>query len=164
MNALIILGLITGLTTMFLIVIRTSASVVFLVLCAGIVLRMFVIGDLTLVMKSTVPNQGMLAEEALNISLVVLPAFIAAILLRKSSKGSKAMLNVLPAIAVGLLTALSVVPLFAGSTKSNITSTQMWATLENMQGFIVAFGLFVSMLFLKSTHKQPHPTHKKKHK
>ncbi len=164
MMPLIIIGLIVGLTTLLLFLIRTNSATVFLTLCSGIVLLKFVGEDANLVLNSTFPHQGGVLTSALNITLVVLPALIATFLLRKRSTGPKVVLNLLPSVLVGLLVALSVIPLISVTTRDNIMHTQAWTFLDAMQGFIVSSGVFVSLLFMKSTHKKPETGKKKGHK
>ena len=152
------------LTTLFLFFIRTNSATVFLMLCSGIVLLRFINEDAKLILNSTLPNQSGVFESVLNIMIVVLPALIAAVLLRKRSVGPKAILNLLPSFVAGLVVALAVVPLVSATTRDNIMRTQMWSLMDNMQGFIILVGIFVSLLFMKSTHKKPDTGKKKSHK
>jgi hypothetical protein len=155
MLPLIILGLL-------LFLLRSSGAVVFLALCAGIVLLKYVGADSSVLLSSFWPRSSVVSQEALNIILVLLPVASTTILLRKSVSGTKIFLNLLPAISVGCLVALSVVPLLSPITSRNVMHTWGWSGLIQFQDFIVGTGVLVSLLLMKSSHKKA-TGHKKSH-
>jgi len=164
MLTFIAFGAIIVVPILLLFFLRSNAAVVFLSLCAGTVLLKYVGDDAYLVVSSVVTNGSVVVSEAVNIALVVLPALVATIMLRKSVAGPKVVLNLLPAILVGLLVALSVVPLISVVSRSNITNTQVWTTLAQFQGLIVAVGVVMSLILLKGSGKKHGDKHGKGHK
>jgi uncharacterized membrane protein len=159
----IILGAIAGLPILLILVLRASAAVVFLALCAVTDLLKFIGKDATTVLTSIWPHSNIIAQQSLNVSLLSVPPLVAIIRLRKTVSGSKMVLNIAPAVAVGLLAAISIVPLLSSGLRVNILHTPVWKLGEQMQGFIVGVGVLVSLLLLKG-HRKKEAGHSKGHK
>jgi hypothetical protein len=106
---------------------------------------------------------NIIAQQSLNVSLLSVPPLVAIIRLRKTVSGSKMVLNIAPAVAVGLLAAISIVPLLSSGLRVNILHTPVWKLGEQMQGFIVGVGVLVSLLLLKG-HRKKEAGHSKGHK
>ncbi len=148
MNPLILASAIVAVPIIALTVLRINAAIVFLSLCLGEVLVMFVTKDAT----STVgilnshgsADQGMVA-----LGLLVVPAILTAFCMIGTIKGKMTLaLNILPAVAVGALTLLLAKPLFSAGLQSGIESTVVWEQLQGLQTIIVSASALVSLFFL----------------
>lgn len=154
MIPLIILGLLVGLPTLLVFILRSNAAVVFLAVCGGSILLKYVGGDASLVLSSFVPHMNIVEQDALKLTLLLLPAILTMLLLRRSLSGAKAFLNLLPAAATGALIALSVVPILSPSTSSTIMATNAWALLTRAQDLIIGAGVLLSLLLIWLSHKK----------
>jgi ABC-type phosphate transport system permease subunit len=74
-----------------------------------------------------------------------------------SSKGMiKTVLNIIPALAVGLVGALMIEPLLSKSYQKTLTHASLWHQLIHVQGLIVAIGAITSLLiFILERHGSP---------
>lgn len=159
---LAILGLLVGLPLILSFILRVNAGILFLSLCAGSVLSEFVSDDAIQIVDSFFPRTNPdITASVTRLVLLLLPAVLTIVFMRRSMAGSKTLINILPAAASGLLTALLVVPLLPPGTRYSITGTEAWDTLKNFQSLIIGAGATVSLLVLWGSK----PKHdKKKHK
>lgn len=164
MMPLIILSLLIGLPALGVFVMRSNAAIVFLALCAGNVLLKYLGEDALLLLHSFVPHGSVVYDEVLSIALLLLPAFLTAIFLRKSLSGPKALINLIPALASGCLVAFSVVPLLSEITRNNIMDTHLWSVLTQFQDLIIGVGILTSLFLLWASSKKPKEHKKKGHK
>ena len=133
---------------LLVLLLRASATLVFLSLCLGSVVTQFLAKDIKWFADAFLPWQAGMSANALHIGLLLAPPLLTAILMLQSVKGAKAWLNVLPALAVGGLTPLLVVPLlYSGSTHA-IMSLPLWQGLSKVQDLVVGIGALISLLFL----------------
>jgi len=146
---------------LLLIVLRTNAAMVFLSLCAGALLVRFAGGDASLV-GSAVGNNSAAMSQYFQLALLLLPVVLSALFLRKSMTGPKTVLNILPAISVGLVGVLLAVPLLPGGVQHTIMGLNGWSLLEKSKEVVVLAGTFVSLVVLWMTGR-PHHKDKKKH-
>lgn len=162
MLPLIILGLLIGLPVILIFLLRSNASVVFLALCAGVVLTKYIGSDASLVLSMALPKAGLVGQQVLNASLVLLPPLATLISLRKKASGMKLILNIIPALAVGGLVALSITPYISPITRDKVMATNTWHVLELTQGMVVGLGILSSLILLKpSRKKEAHKKHGK---
>jgi hypothetical protein len=164
MSPMIIIAILIGLPLLLSFAFRVNAGVIFLALCAGSVLSQFVADDTNQLASSFFArtNQNIVTS-AVQITLLLLPAVLTMLFMRNSMKGTKILMNLIPAAAAGLLTALLVVPLLPPGTRYAVTGSEVWSTLQNFQSVIIGAGVFVSLLMLWSS-KPKHDKHKKHHK
>lgn len=151
-----------GIPVLLLLWLRTNAAIVFLSLCAGSVLVKFVGDDASLV-GAALGNNNQIVSQYAQLALLLIPVVLTALILRKSVTGPKGILNVLPAIGVGLVGVLLVVPLLPGGVQSSITATNGWKVLEHNRSIVVGASVFVSLLALWVSHRRGHHDKKKKH-
>lgn len=154
MLPLIILGILIGLPILLVLLLRSNASVVFLALCGGIVLAKYIGSDASLLLSMALPGAGLVGQQVLNATLILLPPLAAAISLRKKAAGIKLILNIIPALAVGGLVALSTVPYISPITRENVMDTNTWHILDLAQGMIVGVGVLSSLILLKPSRKK----------
>lgn len=143
-----------------LIVLRTNAAIVFLSLCAGALLVRYVGNEASLV-GSAVGNNSFEVSQYAQIVLLLLPVVLSTFFLMKSMKGPKGLLNILPAIGVGLVGVLLVVPLLPSGVGSAITDSDGWTIMQDNQQLIVAVSVVVSLVALWMS--RPGTGGKKKH-
>jgi hypothetical protein len=165
MNPLILAIAIIAIPVVALTVLRINAAIVFLSLCLGEVLVMFVSKDAT----STVGilnSTGHADLGMVSFGLLVVPAILTAFCMIGTIKGKLTqVLNVLPAIAVGVLTLLLAKPLFSGAMQSGIESTVIWEQVQGLQTIVVSASALISLFFLwiqrpKSKSKEEGKKHK----
>jgi hypothetical protein len=168
-SAVIILGAIVLVPVIILMVLRINAALVFLSLCLGDVLIQFVAGDGTSLSKlfpashqAHLPANG---SPTLKLILLLLPVILTAIFMIKTVKGTRLLLNFLPALGVGLLGALLVVPLLSVGLSHNIIDSSVWAHAKRAQEAIVggSAAVCLAMLWLHRPKAAGHEKHGKHH-
>ena len=137
-----------GVPVVLVLLLRASATLVFLSLCLGAVVTQFLASDIKWFASAFLPSQYGVSANVLRVGLLLAPALLTAILMLQSMKGMKAWLNILPALAVGGLTPLLVVPLLPTSGQHAITALSLWQQLARAQSLIVGVGALVSLFFL----------------
>lgn len=158
----IILGAAVALVAIALLLLRTNAGVVFFSLCAGSVLANQLGGEASL-LSSTVIKNGEINHGVVYIGMIVLPALLSAIFMRGSVKSSKFIFNLVPAVAVGALMALLVVPLLPADLRGLLSNNVTWDILQQYQPVILVGGIISSVLLLALTAHRPKKDKKKKH-
>ncbi|MGZ6005118.1 MAG: hypothetical protein ACXWLH_03115 [Candidatus Saccharimonadales bacterium] len=162
MMPLVVIGILIGLPLILSFVLRVNAGILFLALCAGSVVSQFVSSDAVQLVNSFFPRSGDMTASVTQLVFLLLPAALTILFMRRSITGAKSMVNLLPAAASGLLTALLAVPLLPAGTRYGITGSQAWSVLQQFQSLIIGAGAFVSLLVLWGT--KPKHDKKKKHK
>lgn len=165
----IILGAIILVPLVLLMVLRINAALVFLSLCLGNVLVRFVGPDaqsfLTLFSART-SQEVTASDQTIKLVLLLLPAVLTAVFMIKTvRKGGKLVLNALPAIGVGFLGGLLVVPLLPAGLSHNIINSPFWSQAVRAQSLIVGISGLVCLLVLwlqrpKSGGEDKHSKHK----
>lgn len=149
-------------------VLRINAALVFLSLCLGAVLVQFVAGDTNsfLAMFSsshTAQSVAASGNSAVKLGLLLLPVILTAIFMIHTVKGSRLVLNILPAAGVGLLGGLLVVPLLSAGLSHNIVNSSLWGQAQRAQDLIVGLSavvcLFVLWLQRPKTGEDKHGKH-----
>jgi hypothetical protein len=150
---------------------RVNATLVFLSLCLGNVLVQFVAKDtvdfLTL-HASQIPQQASTASNNdIKLVLLLLPVVLTFVFMIRTVRGQlKLILNVLPALGVGLLGALLVVPLLPTGLSHSVISSSLWAKATNVQDLIVGASALICLLVLwmqrpkTGGHEDKHAKHK----
>jgi hypothetical protein len=151
-------------------VLRINAALVFLSLCLGNVLVQFVAEDANSFMSVLQSYQpGQIPDAGSNITklvLLLLPVVLTAIFMIKTVKGSKLVVNVLPAVGVGLLGSLLVVPLLSEGLSFDIMSTTLWVEASKAQNLIVGSSSLICLfvLWLQRPKTGGNDKHAKHHK
>lgn len=160
-------GLIVLAPVVVLMLLRINAALVFLSLCLGDVLLQFVAKDTTSIQDFVLSHSSVdTTENNIKILLLVTPAVLTAIFMIRTIHGNgRLALNLLPAIGVGLLGALLLVPLLPPGLAHSITDSQLWDKAINVQDIIVGASAVVCLIFLwMQRPKKPISKHdKKKH-
>jgi hypothetical protein len=96
------------------------------------------------------------------IFLLLVPVVLTTIFMIKTVKGtSRLLLNALPAVGVGLLGALLIVPLLPPGTAFNIIDSSLWDQVQRAQGVIVGASAVVCLIVLWL--QRPKTGHHRKH-
>lgn len=170
MSPIVILALIMLAPVVLLMVFRINAVLVFLSLCLGNVLVQFVAPDTRSMITLFAANNSRLvnaSNNSISIALLLLPAVLTILFMFHSVRGhSKLLLNVLPAIGVGLLMALLLVPLLSPGLRYAIVGTPLWQQVQRSQVLIVGTSSLICLLVLwlqrpKRHHEEKHSKHHK---
>ena len=167
-SATIPLACIVALPIAIIIILRINATLVFLSLCLGAVLAQFVSTDSsTLTNFITTSNISYTLRPTYNtwrLVLLLLPVITTMFIMIKTVRGnSKMVFNVLPAIGVGFVGALLVVPLLPKSAAHEIISSPLWKQMSKAQAIIVGVSAIIclSMIFMMrpKNHDGKHSKH-----
>lgn len=149
---------------------RINAAIVFLSLCLGDVLVQFVAPDANqflALFSAHVPSGLDHGNNAVRIILLVLPVVLTAIFMIRTIHGyGRQLLNLLPAVGVGLLGGLLITPLLPSGLSHNILDSSIWSQIKRTEDLIVGASALVCLLVLwlqrpKSGHKkEKHSKHK----
>jgi hypothetical protein len=149
MNALIILGLIAGLPVVLLMVLRINATLVFLSLCLGNLLVQFLGNDAQSLLNLAAKRGHSTSMQVIELILLITPVVLTMVFMVKSVKGrTKLAWNLLPALAVGVVGALIVVPLLPSGMQHEILASKYWIQLIKVQSLVVAIATLICLLFL----------------
>ena len=152
MNSSLILGAIVVVPILLLLLLRINAALVFLSLCLGDVLVQFVAPDadsLFGLFSSQNFNLHSTGSNTIRLVLIAVPAILTSLFMIRTVKGHfKLAINVLPAIGVGLLSALLVVPLLSKGLQQNIITSSFWNQALKSQDIIVGSSAMVCMFVL----------------
>lgn len=147
---------------------RINAALVFMSLCLGNVLVQFVASDANSFFDlfALKANQEPVnpSGNTVKIILLLFPAVLTSIFMIRTVNGkSKLALNLLPAIGVGLLGALLIVPLLPAGLSHSIMASNLWVQAEKAQVLIVGSSALVCLFVLwMQRPKTGHSKHDKK--
>jgi len=158
-----------------LLLLRVNATLVFLSLCLGDVLTQFVAADanelIGLLSASNAQVHLSSTNNTLKIMLLLLPAVLTTVFMIRTVRGRfRLLLNALPAVGVGLLGALLIVPLLPPGLAYNIIASPLWGQVHRAQDLIVGSTALVCLLVLwlqrpkTGGSEGKHGKHKGKHK
>src|SRR3954468_2528660 len=103
MSPEIIMGIIALAPVVILTLVRANAATAFLALCLGSVLGTFVATDTVNLMRGYVAPDSRLTESVISLILLWLPVVLVAIFMAKTVSAKQRVINLLPALAVGLM-------------------------------------------------------------
>lgn len=149
MDPLVVLGIIVGLPILLLSLFRTNAATAFLALCLGSLLGTYVVGDLVNMLRGYVAPNSQVTESVVALILLWLPVVAVLFFMMGTISAKQRALNLLPALAVGLVGALLSVPFFTPEAQVTIMLSDAWNWLESYQALIVAAGTVVSLVLLR---------------
>ncbi len=132
-----------------LFLLRVNAATVYLSLCAGYVLVVFDSQNAYAFTSRHIQTQLRSPSVLVNLLLLLLPPLVAILSQIGTMRGhNKRLLNLLPAVATGLLAVILVVPQLPPSIAHTLTTATYWLKLVRYQTQIVGFGTGVAILFL----------------
>ena len=168
MTSEIILGAIVLVPIAILLLLRINATLVFLSLCLGNVLVQFVSPDANSFFRlfsAKVPKGLDNGNDSVRLILLLLPVVLTAIFMIRTVKGhGRLILNVLPAVGVGLLGTLLVVPLLPSGLSYNIVDSSLWSQILKAQNLIVSVSALACLIVLWLQRPKTGGKHGKHHK
>jgi hypothetical protein len=151
-----------------LVILRVNASLVYLSLCLGEVLVLFVARDTVTYIAlhgDKLPSQASnLGDSTIKLALLIAPALLTSIFMIKSVHGpTKRLLNILPAVATGILLALLAVPLLQPGTSHNIINSTIWKQIVTKEDILIGASSAVCLigLWLMRSKTGSHSKHAK---
>lgn len=159
---LIVLALV-GAPVLVLMLLRISATMVFLGLCLGYVVMQFLGGDAQS-FASLFTAHATVSTSVMKLVLLLFPAVFTALFMIHTVRGARLLLNLLPALAVGCLTALLVVPLLPSGLAHGVSSLALWHQVTRLQDLIVGAGALVSLLLLWTQRPRQGGDHSRHHR
>jgi hypothetical protein len=162
---MLLTGILVGaviLPAIVIVALRTNAAMVFFALCGGSVLVTLMGEDIKLVAQSIGKGNAVLPIAAL-IGMLVAPAILAIIFLRGSVSKPKMMLQLLPAIATGVVGVLLVVPLLTPEAQKIVADNMLWQRYSQFQPVALLVGVFGSLVVAAFTARGQKHEDKKKH-
>jgi len=112
---------------------------------------------------SAIGNNSNAVSQYFQLALLLLPAMLSAILMRKTLTGPKMVFNIAPAVAVGVVGVLLAVPLLPYGPQIAITSLNGWTLLDKSREIVVVAGVVISMTVLWVTAPRSHKSSKRHH-
>ncbi len=136
---------------------RINAVMVFLALCLGEVMVRYVAGNANSLLSWLAPNMTTLNASLVQIGVLLLPVVVVATFSLFSIQGHmRTIMNILPAIGVGLLGILLVVPLLPPGAKFAIQDDVLWQQLVRLQALIVGVSSLLTLFFFWSQRRHGH--------
>lgn len=164
MTYLIVLIALALLPVLAIMLLRVNAAIAFMSLALGSVLVTYVAPDITTIFGGFSAGNGQ-KYQWVQLGLLVVPFVLAILFTRANIKGrGKHALNLLPALASGLLFVLLVIPLLPADLQRHMHAETAWRQLDNLQTAVVLGGAAFSLLFLLVTHRKHHSDEGGKHK
>ena len=155
MTPSIVLGAIVLVPLLLLMLLRVNATLVFLSLCLGDVLVQFVANDadsfMSLLQSShaaSVTDTVATGNNLIKLILLLMPVLLTTLVMIKTVKGAKLLINILPAAGVGLLGGLLVVPLLSPGLAHSIIESALWMQVSRAQNLIVGSSALICLLVL----------------
>lgn len=128
---------------------RVNAAVLFMSLCVGAVLVQYVAGDTNAFIATVGGRSHSISESTIRLALLLAPPLLTAVFMFHSIHGHlRRLLNILPAIGTGLLTALLIRPLLSPAFQRTLESSVYWHQLVRAQTLVVITGAIFSLVFL----------------
>jgi hypothetical protein len=145
---------------------RVSASMLFMSLCVGELLVLNISNDTVAFVTSTSAHASNFSHSTIELGLLLTPVVLTMIFMFHSLRGSKALINILPALGFGLMSALLVEPLLSPGFQKTLSHAAAWHQILQARTLIVAMSALIALLFLWFSHRgsgSSAPSHRAKH-
>jgi Na+/H+-dicarboxylate symporter len=143
---------------------RINAAMVFLSLCLGQVLVLYVASEAMDILRGSMHSISQVSTSTMQLCVLLAPAVVTAILAARSVHGRvKNVANFFPAVGASALGVLLAVPLLPTGLRHTIQAQPTWHYLSNAEALVVGVGGLVSLLFLwtQRRHMKQPEKHKK---
>ncbi|MEI9914428.1 MAG: hypothetical protein WDN66_05690 [Candidatus Saccharibacteria bacterium] len=129
-----------------IVALRVNALIVYLGLCLGYVLSEFdgTNKEVTKIAGSSKWVQHVGGSSNAHLILLLLPAVVLLLFTIKTASGGKYSINLIPAVAVGILAVITVVPLLPVSTAVKVMNEPLWTNVTKYQGALVALSVLIA--------------------
>jgi zinc transporter ZupT len=151
---LAILGGLALIPALAILLLRVNGAIAFMSLCLGSVLVTYTSSDVDTVFTKFANKDALITNQWIQLALLVAPFVLTILFTRGSVKGAKKVVNVLPAVASGLLGALLAVPLLPPHLQQQIHDQNVWHQLSKAQTAVILGGALFSLMFLLFTHRR----------
>lgn len=145
-NIAIVVGLLLA-PVVLLTVLRASATLVFLGLCLGYVVMQFLGADARSFAAMFLGHEAVSAN-LLQLALLLIPPLLTMVFMARTVRGTRLLVNLIPAAAAGCLMVLLVVPLLSPGLSHAIMDMPLWHQAVRLQGLVIGTGALISLLFL----------------
>ena len=157
---LAILILLPAVLTYFL---KSNAAVGFLALCGGFAAITLSGSDIEHLIGQTKITS--LTSNNVDLALLVVPLLFTLLLTYGSiSSKSGRYFSIIPAVCAGCLLAIVAAPMFSNALQMNVTDSNLWKNLKDLQSYVVAGGLIASLLLIWIGGFGHARSHSQKHK
>ena len=147
-----------------LMLLRINAALVFLSVCLGYVLVELVAKDANSLVTFLAPEADSLSKTTWQLVLLLAPVVVTCVIMLFSVKGRlRALINVVPAVAVSVLLVLLIVPLLTPGLRYELQAAPLWQQLHSTQSAIVSLGAFVSLVLLWTQRQMFHKSGRGRH-
>ncbi len=150
-------------TVAVLLLTKTNAGLVFLSLCAGNTLLQFADRNLsyinTKLQQNNLTSRFIVSHWLLKVIIVLVPVVIVLVLSKHYRSRSKWLIQILPAVATGVLGCLIIIPLLSASAQNSIASSSTWSLIQKYQIPIVALGLLIALADVIHSSRSGRPKH-----
>lgn len=145
----ILLGAIILIPVIACTLLRINAVMVFLSLCLGDILVKYVASDANSLLTLFAPGISSKVTSFIQLIVLLLPVVLTAVIMMLTVRNkSRTILNVLPALGVGYLAVLLVVPLLPPGMRAAVQSATLWPEVVKLQSLVVGLTAIISLFFL----------------
>lgn len=163
MDPTLVLLICAGALTVLSLVLRVNAVAIFLTLIAGALVSKLTASDVTQVVNSIVAT-GLPMTSIVQIVLLVIAPVVLLFGLKGSVKVGALVLQIVPAVAAGVLLVYFVTSMLPYDTQNKVMDSNLYGFVNPYFGLAAAAGLFASVLSLWALKPRHHDKHKKHHK
>ena len=156
MSGMIVLIFLISAPAVLTLVLSSNGAMVFLALCEGLIVNDTLGKDAISALRAVFPRANSVQESTLHLIILLLPAVLTAIFLRRQMKGPRMLFNIAPAVLTGATVALLSVPLLPGGVQYDIQQTGLWSAMEQFEGVIIGTGALISLLLIWTAHSKKH--------
>ena len=132
---------------------RVNAAIAFLALCLGSALSGYVASDTVEMLRGFIAQTPELNNMIISLLLLWLPVLVIAIFMLNTISKKQVIINMLPAVMVGLFGLLLSVPFLTPDLNAAISGTNIYQQILSYQAVVVAAGTVVSLVFLRMRKK-----------
>jgi hypothetical protein len=154
-NLVLVVGLVV-IPVVILMLLRINATMVFLGLCLGYVLTQFLGNDVNSFAQTFLGHVNV-STSVMKLVLLLFPAVFTALFMIRSVRGTKLLINLLPALGVGCFSALLIVPLLPPGISHAITNMKVWHEALRLQDLIIGLSALASLMTLWLLRTKWHP-------
>lgn len=142
---------------------RANAAVAFLALCLGNLLGTYVASDAGSFLRGYIAPADQVTQSAISLILLWLPVVLVAVFMARTIGKSQRLINILPALAVGLVGLLLSEPFLTPGLQATLNEHEAWGQFTSYQAAVVLGGTVVSLALLRMRNKGDEGGKHKKH-
>ena len=136
-------------------VLRVNAVMVFLSLCLGDILVKYVASDANSLLTLFAPGISNKVTSFIQLIVLLLPVVLTSVIMMFSiTNRTKVIVNILPAIGVGYLGVLLIVPLLPPDIRGSVQSATLWPEFVKLQSLVVGVVPSLGLFFLWRQRKR----------